>query len=184
MTVHNINLQPQCLPRLGLTLENKLRVQAASLWVTLRRFTDSILKKAYTSAFNTKTSLQLHRVAVHGIVKTFFFFFALEYKSRLGEREGTHCVCILVVVWTMGWRGKKHTCLQINWFGQEASKEELCVVKQACGEAGMSQQKNTTVTMGKIMMHSSRTNTHTRACTPRFTRTGSIYYSSCGWTRR
>lgn len=41
----------------------------------------------------------------------------------------------------MGWRGKKHTCLQINWFGQEASKEELCVVKQACGEAGMSQQK-------------------------------------------
>lgn len=79
----------------------------------------------------------------------------------------------------MGWRGKKHTCLQINWFGQEASKEELCVVKQACGEAGMSQQKNTTVTMGKIMMHSSRTNTHTRA---RTTRTGSIYYSSCGWT--
>lgn len=46
------------------------------------------------------------------------------------------------VVWTMGWRGKKHTCLQINWFGQEASKEELCVVKQACGEAGMSQQKH------------------------------------------
>lgn len=46
------------------------------------------------------------------------------------------------VVWTMGRRGKKHTCLQINWFGQEASKEELCVVKQACGEAGMSQQKH------------------------------------------
>lgn len=46
------------------------------------------------------------------------------------------------VVWTMGWRGKKHTCLQINWFGQEASKEELCVVKQACGEAEMSQQKH------------------------------------------
>lgn len=46
------------------------------------------------------------------------------------------------VVWTMGWRGKKHTCLQINWFGQEASKEELCAVKQACGEAGMSQQKH------------------------------------------
>lgn len=42
----------------------------------------------------------------------------------------------------MGWRGKKHTCLQINWFGQEASKEELCAVKQACGEAGMSQQKH------------------------------------------
>lgn len=37
---------------------------------------------------------------------------------------------------------KKHTCLQINWFGQEASKEELCVVKQACGEAAMSQQKD------------------------------------------
>lgn len=77
---------------------------------------------------------------MRGIVKTFFFF-AFEYKSRLGEREGTHCVCILVVVGTMGRRGKKHTCLQINWFGQEASKEELCVVKQACGEAGMSQQK-------------------------------------------
>lgn len=46
------------------------------------------------------------------------------------------------VVWTMGWRGKKHTCLQINWFGQEASKEELSAVKQACGEAGMSQQKH------------------------------------------
>lgn len=42
----------------------------------------------------------------------------------------------------MGRRGKKHTCLQINWFGQEASKEELRVVKQACGEAGMSQQKH------------------------------------------
>lgn len=36
---------------------------------------------------------------------------------------------------------KKLTCLQINWFGQEASKEELCVVKQACGAAEMSQQK-------------------------------------------
>lgn len=46
------------------------------------------------------------------------------------------------VAWTMGRRGKKHTCLQINWFGQEASKEELSVVKQACGEAGMSQQKH------------------------------------------
>lgn len=45
------------------------------------------------------------------------------------------------VVWTIGWRGKKHICLQINWFGQEAPKEELLVVKKACGEAGMSQQK-------------------------------------------
>lgn len=45
------------------------------------------------------------------------------------------------VVWTMGRRGKKHTCLQINWFGQEASKEERSVVKQACGAAEMSQQK-------------------------------------------
>lgn len=121
---------------------------------------DSILKTASISALNTKTSLQLNRVAARGIVKTFFFL-ALEYKSRQGEREGTHCVCILVVVGTMGRRGKKHTCLQINWFGQEASKEELCVVKQACGEAGMSQQKNTTVTVGKIMMQCSRTNTHT-----------------------
>lgn len=163
MTVHNINLQPQCLPRLGLTLENKLRVHAASLCVTLRRFTDSILKTAYTSAFNTKTSLQLHHVAVHGIVKTFFFSLWSTKADWEREREGTHCVCILVVVWTIGWRGKKHTCLQINWFGQEASKEELCVVKQACGEAGMSQQKNTTVTIGKIMMQCSRTNTHARA---------------------
>lgn len=183
MTVYNINLQPQCLPRLGLTLENKLRVHAASLCVTLRRFTDSILKTAYTSAFNTKTSLQLHHVAVHGIVKTFFFFFSLWSTKADWEREGTHCVCILVVVWTMGWRGKKHTCLQINWFGQEASKEELCVVKQACGEAGMSQQKKHHCDHGEdhdaVLTHE-----HTRARTTRFTRTGSIYYSSCGWTRR
>lgn len=68
-------------------------------------------------------------------------FFTLEYKSRLGERGRPLCMHS-DVVWTMGRRGKKHTCLQINWFGQEASKEELCVVKQACGEAGMSQQKH------------------------------------------
>lgn len=78
---------------------------------------------------------------MHGIVKTCFFFSLWSTKADW-EREGAHCVCILVVVWTMGRRGKKHTCLQINWFGQEASKEELCVVKQACGEAGMSQQKH------------------------------------------
>lgn len=68
-------------------------------------------------------------------------FLTLEYKSRLGERGRPLCMHS-GVVWTMGRRGKKHTCLQINWFGQEASKEELCVVKQACGEAGMSQQKH------------------------------------------
>lgn len=121
---------------------------------------DSISKTASTSAFNTKTRLQLYRVAVRGIVKTHFFFRFGVQKQTGREREGTHCVCILVVVVTMGRRGKKHTCLQINWFGQEASKEELCVVKQACGEAGMSQQKSTTVTMGKIMMQCSRANTH------------------------
>lgn len=87
MTVYNINLQPQCLPRLGLTLENKLRVHAASLCVTLRRFTDSILKTAYTSAFNTKTSLQLHHVAVHGIVKTFFFFFRFGVQKQTGRER-------------------------------------------------------------------------------------------------
>lgn len=121
---------------------------------------DSILKTASTSAFNTKTSLQLYHVAVRGIAKTCFFFRFWVQKQTGREREGTHCVCILVVAVTMGRRGKKHTCLQINWFGQEASKEELRVVKQACGEAGMSQQKCTTVTMGKIMMQCSRTNTH------------------------
>lgn len=68
-------------------------------------------------------------------------FSTSEYKSRLGERGRPLCMHS-GVVWTMGRRGKKHTCLQINWFGQEASKEELCVVKQACGEAGMSQQKH------------------------------------------
>lgn len=68
-------------------------------------------------------------------------FFTLEYKSRPGERGRPLCMHS-GVLWTMGRRGKKHTCLQINWFGQEASKEELCVVKQACGEAGMSQQKH------------------------------------------
>lgn len=63
------------------------------------------------------------------------------YNSTLRESQRQLCRHS-GVVWTMGWRGKKHTCLQINWFGQEASKEELCAVKQACGEAGMSQQKH------------------------------------------
>lgn len=74
------------------------------------------------------------------VVKTTMFS-TLEYKSGPGERGRPLCMHS-GVVWTMGRRGKKHTCLQINWFGQEASKEELCVVKQACGEAGMSQQKH------------------------------------------
>lgn len=77
-----------------------------------------------------------------------------------GKERGRPLYMHSGVVWTIGRRGKKHTCLQINWFGQEASKEELCVVKQACGEAGMSQQKNTTVTMGQISR-----------CTPRHTHT-------------
>lgn len=58
------------------------------------------------------------------------------------EKEGAHCVSILVCRVDNGAERKTHTCLQINWFGQEASKEELYVVKQACGEAGMSQQKH------------------------------------------
>lgn len=70
----------------------------------------------------------------------FFFYFGVQKQTR---RERGRPLCMHSgVVWTMGRRGKKHTCLQINWFGQEASKEELCVVKQACGEAGMSQQKH------------------------------------------
>ncbi len=70
------------------------------------------------------------------------------------------------VVWTMGRRGKKHTCLQINWFGQEASKEELCVVKQACGEAGMSQQKHHRdhrEDHDAVLKDITRTHTHTHA---------------------
>lgn len=90
-------------------------------------------------------------------------FFTLEYKSRLGERERPLCMHS-GVVWTMGRRGKKHTCLQINWFGQEASKEELCVVKQACGEAGMSQQKHNRdhrKDHDAVLKDTGRTHTHT-----------------------
>lgn len=69
-----------------------------------------------------------------------FFYFGVQ--KQTGRERGRPLCMHSGVVWTMGRRGKKHTCLQINWFGQEASKEELCVVKQACGEAGMSQQKH------------------------------------------
>lgn len=68
--------------------------------------------------------------------------FECNFITVLGERMGAACVGILVYCGQWGGEEKKHTCLQINWFGQEASKEELCVVKQACGEAEMSQQKH------------------------------------------
>lgn len=66
----------------------------------------------------------------------------MQFYNCTGREKGRRLCRHSGVVWTMGWRGKKHTCLQINWFGQEASKEELCVVKQACGEGEMSQQKH------------------------------------------
>ena len=69
---------------------------------------------------------------------------------------------------------KKHTCLQINWFGQEASKEELCVVKQACGEAGMSQQKHHRdhkEDHDAVLKETAHTQTHTNTTTHTHTHT-------------
>lgn len=53
---------------------------------------DSILKTI--SALNTKTSLQLYRVAVRGVVKTFFFFFSLLSTKADWERERRHPLCM------------------------------------------------------------------------------------------
>lgn len=41
--------------------------------------------------FNTKMSLQLYRVAVHGIVKTFFFHFGVQKQTG---REKRHPLCM------------------------------------------------------------------------------------------
>jgi len=134
---------------------------------------NAILELHISSVLIKKPAISLH--CVFGSKNTMFS--TLEFKSKLGERGRPLCMHS-GVVWTMGRRGKKHTCLQINWFGQEACKEELSVVKQACGEAGMSQQKHHRVHREIMMSQRQCTQTHTRICIHIYTCTYAVLHIS------